>query len=51
MCNFAETKNRQLCPMPYVCICVYYAIYFLCSMSYSQLPSLLHSPYAIFPIP
>ena len=52
MCNFAETKNRQLCPMPYVCICVYYMQYIsfaLCPIRNCPPCYILPMPYSRFP--
>ena len=52
MCNFAETKNRQLCPMPYVCICVYYMQYIsfaLCPIPDCPPCYILPMPYSRFP--
>ena len=56
MCNFAE-KNMQLCPMPYVCICVYYmqyisfAIYVLVPIALPATFSLCHIPDSLIYIP
>ena len=52
MCvQLCRKTNMQLCPICPMYVYVYTMQYipFALYTSYSQLPSLLHSPYAIFP--